>query len=129
VLQVRADLRTFRPYGLYGGGPGRPSRNLLRVDGAERELTAKVTMTPMRRGDVFIHEQPGPGGWGDPLDRDPERVLRDVRNDLVSLEAARADYGVVIDPAALAVDAAATRRLRAEQRAARGWREPPVVRR
>src|SRR6266446_5461855 len=67
VLQVRADRHTFRPYGLYGGGPGKPSRNRLVTDGRERELTAKVTMTPMRRGDVFIHDQPGPGGWGDPL--------------------------------------------------------------
>jgi N-methylhydantoinase B/oxoprolinase/acetone carboxylase alpha subunit len=59
VLQVRADRHTFRPYGLYGGAPGKPSRNRLISDGSERELTAKVTMTPMRRGDVFIHDQPG----------------------------------------------------------------------
>ena len=127
VLQVRADRHTFRPYGLYGGSPGKPSRNLLRSDGQERELTAKVTMTPMRKGDVFVHEQPGAGGWGDPLERDPARVLRDVRNDFVSLEAARSDYGVVIDPAALTVDAKATEELRAELRRARGWLEPPVV--
>ena len=126
VLQVRADRHTFRPYGLYGGGPGKPSRNLLRSGGEERELTAKVTMTPMRKGDVFVHEQPGTGGWGDPLERDPGRVLRDVRNELVSVEAARADYGVVIDPAVLTVDAAATERLRAEQRTTRGWTQPPV---
>ena len=83
VLQVRADRHTFRPYGLYGGSPGRPSRNVLTTGGEEREIPAKVTMT-MRRGDVFRHDQPGPGGWGDPLERDPARVLRDVRNELVS---------------------------------------------
>ena len=127
VLQVRADRQAFRPYGLYGGGPGRPSRNLLRCNGDERELTAKVTMTPMRRGDVFVHEQPGAGGWGDPLERDPARVLADVRNGLVSAEAARADYGVVVDTAALAVDAAATERLRGDLRAERGWATPPAV--
>src|SRR6266576_5830017 len=98
VLQVRADRHTFRPYGLYGGAPGKPSRNRLIADGRERELTAKITMTPMRRSDVFIHDQPGPGGWGDPLERDPLRVLRDVANELVSLASARDDYGVVIDP-------------------------------
>jgi probable F420-dependent oxidoreductase len=48
-------------------------------------------------GDVFRPEQPGPGEWGDPLERDPARVLRDVRNELVSLGAAHDDYGVVID--------------------------------
>ena len=125
VLQVRADRHTFRPYGLYGGTPGKPSRNRLISGGSERELTAKVTMTPMRRGDVFIHDQPGPGGWGDPLEREPARVLRDVLNELVSLESAREDYGVVID--AGAVDAGATARRRAELRAARGWTTPPAV--
>jgi N-methylhydantoinase B len=127
VLQVRADRHTFRPYGLYGGGPGKPSRNRLISGGVERELTAKVTMTPMRRGDVFIHDQPGPGGWGDPLERDPRLVLRDVTNELVTVAAARDDYGVVIDATALAVDEAATTRRRAELRAARGWASPPVV--
>jgi N-methylhydantoinase B len=126
VLQVRADRRTFRPYGLYGGGPGRASRNLLVSAGQERELTAKVTMTPMRKGDVFIHEQPGPGGWGDPLERDPARVLHDVGNELISPGSARDDYGVVIDPAGRTVDAAATERRRAELRSARGWTTPPV---
>ncbi len=84
-------------------------------------------MTPMRRGDVFIHDQPGPGGWGDPLERDPLRVLRDVVNELVGAASARDDYGVVIDPAALVVDEAATVRRRAELRAARGWTTVPAV--
>jgi N-methylhydantoinase B len=127
VLQVRADRHTFRPYGLYGGGPGKPSRNRLISGGQERELTAKVTMTPMRRGDVFIHDQPGPGGWGDPLEREPARVLRDVLNELVGPESARNDYGVVIDTATLAVDVDATAGRRAELRAARGWTTPPAV--
>jgi N-methylhydantoinase B len=83
-------------------------------------------MTPMRRGDVFIHDQPGPGGWGDPLERDPLRVLRDVTNELVSLDSARDDYGVVIDPAALIVDEDSTARRRSELRAARGWTTTPV---
>ena len=129
VLQVRADRHTFRPYGLYGGGPGKPSRNRLISEGRERELTAKVTMTPMRRGDVFIHDQPGPGGWGDPLEREPGRVLRDVVNELVGLESARDDYGVVIDAVTREIDVQATARRRAELRAARGWTTPPVVRR
>jgi len=109
TLQVRADRRAFRPYGLQGGRPGRASQNfLITPEGETRLLPAKVTMT-MKRGEVFRHEQAGPGGWGDPLERDPERVLRDVRNELVSLAAARDDYGVVIDPAVWRVDLAATR--------------------
>ena len=84
-------------------------------------------MTPMRRGDVFIHDQPGPGGWGDPLERDPLRVLRDVTNELVTPASARDDYGVVLDPSGSVVDEAATTRRRAELRAARGWATPPVI--
>jgi N-methylhydantoinase B len=75
---------------------------------------------------VFIHEQPGPGGWGDPLERDPARVLRDVGNELISPESARDDYGVVTDPTGRTVDEAATERRRAELRSARGWKTPPV---
>ncbi len=126
VLQVRSDRRTFRPYGLYGGQPGRSSVNVLRRGGEERGLPAKLTMT-IERGDIFSHDQPGTGGWGDPLERDPQRVLRDVRNEYVSLGSAREDYGVVIDPATWTVDAGASERLRAERRAARGWTSPPVV--
>ncbi len=126
VLQVRADRQTFRPYGLYGGSPGRPCLNMLNPDTEQRVLPSKVTMT-IKRGDVFRHDQPGPGGWGDPLERDPARVLRDVRNELVSVESARDDYGVVIDTAAWKVDAEATERLRESLRAARGWTELPAV--
>jgi N-methylhydantoinase B len=126
VLQVRADRHAFRPYGLYGGQPGKPSRNVLNPGSEDRPLPGKLTMT-MKRGDVFRHQQAGPGGWGDPLEREPARVLRDVRNEFVSLRAAREDYGVVIDPTTWTVDAAATERRRAELRAARGWTEPPTV--
>ncbi len=126
VLQVRSDRRDFRPYGLYGGHPGRPSSNVLNPDTEARPLPGKFIMT-MKRDDVFRHDQPGPGGWGDPLARDPARVLRDARNELVGLASAREDYGVVLDAATWTVDAAATTALRAELRARRGWREIPIV--
>jgi N-methylhydantoinase B len=126
VLQVRADRRDFRPYGLYGGQPGKPSWNYLNPQGENRPLPSKVTMT-IRRGDVFRHEVAGAGGWGDALDRDPAAVLKDVRNELVSLTAARDEYGVVIEPQTWTVDATATQRLRASMRVARGWTEVPKV--
>ncbi len=126
VLQVRADRVAFRPYGLYGGQPGRPARNVLNPGAGDRVLPGKLTMT-MKRGDVFRHEQPGPGGWGDPLERDAARVLRDARNGFVSLGSARDDYGVVIDHPTWTIDEAATAKLRAELRAKRGWTETPVV--
>jgi perosamine synthetase len=75
----------------------------------------------IRRGDVFRHEQAGAGGWGDPFARDPQAVLRDVRNELLSPAKAAADYGVVVDTKRWVVDEAATRRARAEIAERRGW--------
>jgi N-methylhydantoinase B len=126
TLQVRSDRRTIRPYGLYGGYPGKPSWNYLNPDRDNRPLESKVTMT-ITRGDVFRHEVAGAGGWGDPLQRDPAAVLKDVRNELISPAAAAHEYGVVVDTQTWKVDEAATRRLRAEIRAARGWSESPKV--
>jgi N-methylhydantoinase B len=126
VLQVRSDRRDHRPFGLYGGSPGRPSENYLNPEGENRVLPGKLTMT-VRRGDVFRHVLAGAGGWGDPLERDPAAVLKDVRNELLSPERAAADYGVVVDTARWVVDEAATKRRRGEMRRARGWREVPAV--
>jgi N-methylhydantoinase B len=126
TLQVRSDRRTIRPYGLYGGYPGKPSRNYLNPDHENQPLESKVTMT-IKRGDVFSHEVAGAGGWGDPLERDPTAVLNDVRNELISPAVAAQEYGVVIDAHNWKVDDAATQRTRAEIRAARGWSEIPKV--
>jgi N-methylhydantoinase B len=126
ILQVRSDRRAFRPYGLYGGAPGRPSMNTLNPEGERRLLPTKFAMT-IRRGDVFRHEVAGAGGWGDPLERDPERVLRDVRAGLVSKERARADYGVELTLEPIAVDRGASAALREEMRRRRNWREVPAV--
>jgi N-methylhydantoinase B len=126
MLQVRSDRRDHRPFGLYGGGPGQPSENYLNPDTDGKLLPSKLTMT-IRKGDVFRHVLAGGGGWGDPLERDPAAVLRDVRNEFLSAARARSDYGVVVDTKVWRVDEAATTQLRAELRATRGWREVPKV--
>ena len=107
VLQVRADRNAFRPYGLAGGLPGAPSANYLNGESVASKLTRTI-----RAGDVFLHELAGGGGWGDPLGRDPEAVARDVRNELLSREAAERDYGVVLESSGFSVDMGATDRLR-----------------
>lgn len=124
TLQVRSDRHVHRPFGLYGGSPGAPSENALNPDTENRPLHSKLTMT-IRRGEVFRHVLAGGGGWGDPLERDPALVLRDVRNELLSIAKAASDYGVVIT--AGAVDARATKDLQTKLRARRGWHEPPKV--
>ena len=67
----------------------------------------------IRRGDLLRHVQSG-GGLGDPLRRDPQRVLEDVPDEKLSPEYARAVYGVVLDATGRAVDPDATSRLRQE---------------
>jgi N-methylhydantoinase B len=126
VLQVRSDRRRFRPFGLYGGGAGRPSMNYLNPAANPAPLPSKLTMT-MRRGDVFRHEVAGGGGWGDPLERDPAVVLRDVLNQFISSGAAHDDYGVVLAGAPPTVDEAATHALRQHRRTERQAAERPVV--
>lgn len=126
ILQLRSDRRTHRPYGLYGGGSGQGSMNTLTRDGKTGPLPSKFTM-PVRKGDVILHKVAGAGGWGDPLERDPALVLKDVRNQFVSLHAARDDYGVVISGKPLRVDEAATTALRDQLCRARGWKRTPHV--
>ncbi len=128
VLQVRSDRRDFRPFGLYGGGPGRPSMNYLNPDENPAPLPSKLTMN-IKRGDLFRHEVAGAGGWGDPLERDPALVLKDVLNEFVSLRAAREDYGVVLAGTPLAVDAPATAALRQQTRAGRNSQSVPIYNR
>ena len=126
VLQVRSDRRDHRPFGLYGGSPGKPSENYLNPDAENRALPGKFTMT-VKRGDVFRHVLAGAGGWGDPLERNIAAVLRDVRNELLSPAKAADDYGVVVDTALWTVDEKATAVRRAEIRRARRWRQVPKV--
>jgi N-methylhydantoinase B len=130
VLQVRADRATHRPYGLQGGGPGTPSRNLLNPGTPEEQaLPAKLTMG-FRRGQVFRHELPGAGGWGDPLTRDLSQVAADLLSGKITPEGAARDYGVVVH--GTEIDADATAALRARM-AARGpspspaWTPPEPV--
>ena len=126
MLSVRSDRKTHRPFGLYGGSPGLPSENYLNPDTDNRPLPSKLTMQ-IERGDVFCHIHPGGGGWGDPLERDPQAVLKDVRNEFLSSAKAAADYGVVIDTDTWIVDVAGTERRRADLRRRRGWTEVPKV--
>ena len=127
VLQVRSDRRDFRPYGLYGGYPGKPSMNFLNPTGQnDQPVKAKITMT-MKRGDVLRHELAGAAGWGDPLERDPKAVLRDVRNEMISVDTARRDYGVAVDIGTWSIDESETEKLRKAIEQARGWTEVPSV--
>jgi N-methylhydantoinase B len=114
-LAIRSDRRDHRPYGLAGGKPGTPSINRLFHAGSEEVLPTMIS-TSMSAGERIYHRQPGGGGFGDPLQRSPAAVAHDVRNDKVSLAAARDDYGVVLDARTLAVEEEATVTLRSQMK-------------
>ena len=81
-------------------------------------VNAKVFTLPLRSGDAVLLRGGGGGGFGDPLERPVEAVREDVYQGYVSLAAARALYGVVIDAEGCIVDRAATDALRASLRGA-----------
>src|SRR5262249_25649454 len=112
TLQLRSDRCEHRPYGLAGGEGGTHSYNLLHPGtDRERRLRAMDTTT-IAPGEIVRFVTPGAGGWGDPFERDPEAVLRDVREGRLTAAYARERYGVAIgDDGTL--DRAATDRLRA----------------
>lgn len=104
-----------KPWSIAGGRVGENNRVVLNP-GTEREVVQGGSYNLLETGDVLVNDTGGGGGYGDPLDREPQRVAHDVRNGFVSVEAAARDYGVVVDAATFDVDADATRRLREELR-------------
>jgi len=69
-------------------------------------------LTQLKPGDVVVMDAAGGGGYGDSLDRDPELVESDVSDGYVSIESARKEYGVLINPETMKVDRDATEKLR-----------------
>jgi N-methylhydantoinase B len=110
--------------GVAGGLDGTPNELIANVD-TERahKIECMANGVAHGAGEAFRYIYGGGGGWGDPLLRDPARVLDDVLDELVSVEAARRDYGVALtgtlEAFDLAVDADATRGLREQLRAER----------
>jgi N-methylhydantoinase B len=114
TLQMRTERQRTQSWGLQGGLPGAFSETILqRSDGEVRKMR-KETVT-IRKGDSVRVVTSGAGGWGNPLERDTELVLRDVRNGGVSVKRAKDVYGVVIDEVKLEVDREATQKVRQEK--------------
>ena len=104
----------FPPYGVLGGKPGDGMRAILNQGRADERKLTKFDQLPVNAGDTLTFMMAGGGGYGDPFERDPERVRSDVEVGFVSRAAAKRDYGVVIDSDG-AVDAAATAKFRARR--------------
>ena len=97
-IMVADDRMLLQPFGAGGGEAGAGSLYTLNPE-TDRELPIpnKTDSVPIKSGDLLRILTPGGGGWGDPLDREPEKVFQDVTLGRVSLDSARHDYGVVID--------------------------------
>ncbi len=122
MYQAQVERTGCPPWGLDGGQAALPNRvSITRQDGSvEGFSTGKVNPTRLDAGDGYITETGGGGGFWNPLERDAERVLADVRAGYVSLDAAERDYGVCIHQGGahgrdFTLDAGATLALRRER--------------
>jgi N-methylhydantoinase B len=121
------ERTSFAPFGVNGGQAGQPGVTLINPGAPnEQRVIYSMEAVPVKAGDLVRLCTPGGGGWGDPLKRETEAVRLDVARRLVSVDSARADYGVVLTPSddperVFEVDEASTETLRAE---IAGTREP-----
>lgn len=114
-FSMEGDGNTFHPPGLFGGRRGTPGETVMNPGtDAEAHLPPMSPYRKVAAGGVLRTVSPCGGGYGNPLERDPARVLDDVLDDLVTTESARADYGVVLNGDPLQVDEPATKELRDE---------------
>ena len=97
LLSIRSDKRKFPPHGLFGGKEGEPSMSILK-SGKDESIIPTLTTQPLylKQNDLFQHVMAGGGGYGDPLEREPNLVLKDVIEEKISLNNASENYGVVI---------------------------------
>jgi N-methylhydantoinase B/oxoprolinase/acetone carboxylase alpha subunit len=116
TYSCEGDRQHDPPRGVFGGWDGLVANCRKNPDtGCEEYLEAKVTGIPFGAGDVIEFRSPNGGGYGDPLERDPEQVREDVLDDFTTVELARDAYGVVFrDERTLEIDAEATAKLRSE---------------
>ena len=114
-ISCEADRHLEPPHGVFGGGQGLTG-SLTKNPGTpgEESWPSKITGYKMAAGDLIRITGPSGGGYGDPMERDPEMVLGDWLDDFISLEMARDVYGVAIEAESETVNAEETRRLRAQ---------------
>ncbi len=110
------------PWGIFGGRPGSVGRCEIYnagTDEAPRVMHSKFHGLSVEKDDVMVYYSPCGGGYGDPLERAPHKVLDDVLDEFCTLDEALDIYGVVIDLGSETLDVAGTDRLRASLRASR----------
>ena len=108
-ISIQDDRQESQPWGILGGKPGQCSDKwLVRADGSRERLGSKIDSFRVAAGERVVFRTAGGGGWGDPLERDAMRVRNDVARNLMSAEAAREHYGVVLKGEGRELDIRAT---------------------
>jgi len=103
-------------FGLFGGRGSTLNKIEIHKPGGEvYTATSKDLVTDVPTGSLYVQEAGGGGGYGPPRERPARRVRDEVEDGVVTVDAARTLYGVVVDPETFALDEQATARLRAEQ--------------
>lgn len=110
-LGIQSGRFRYPPEGLFSGKNGARAQFLI-----NEERGNPYGLTQLKPGDVVVMDAAGGGGYGDPLERDPELIENDVADGYVSVEGAKEDYGVVINRATMEVDKEATDNLRASMK-------------
>jgi len=106
-IAVQAGRYIYPPEGIFGGKDGSKAKFLKNNENADPS-----GLTFCDPGDIISFISAGGGGYGDPFERDPKLVERDVQYGYVSIERAKLDYGVIIDPDSLKLDLDATLKIR-----------------
>ena len=113
-IAIQAGRYRYPPRGLFKGGAANKARFMVNdQDGDPSGLTL------CESGDIIQFHSAGGGGYGNPLERDPQAVERDVLNEYISVGQALNDYGVAIDPQTLKADLAQTSKLRSQRKDSR----------
>jgi N-methylhydantoinase B len=119
TISIHDDRWFVPPWGVNGGEPGKRARKILeKADGTSQIIGNKVEEVRVEEGDQLHFITWGGGGWGDPLERDPALVGKEIVQGLVTAEGAKA-YGVVANEQGV-IDTAATEALRSKMRSERG---------
>jgi N-methylhydantoinase B len=106
------DRQVFAPFGLFGGKEGAKGKFILNPDTPDERPLKSKGLDKLKRGDVVSLRLPGAGGYGSPHERDPQAVLRDVRDGKVSVEAGQTEYAIEIDAQTMTIDEIKTRERR-----------------
>lgn len=122
TVTLREDRHRTKPWGLYGGRPPPFARAELQHADGRRTPIASKGVFQLSAGERIHCWATGGAGYGDPLERAPDRVVQDVIDGKISAAAALEDYGVIVDVAAGSYDAGGTQ----ARRAALGERRGPV---